>query len=72
MVDGVKAVASGSEEVLYRNMPHATWTVYRTLGVRGLFRGAATRILFHTPSTAITMAIYEECKWLWGRFLSSD
>jgi hypothetical protein len=50
-------------------MLHATQRVYETQGIRGLFRGAGTRILFHTPSTAITMALYEACKQWWCYWL---
>ena len=43
--------------------------VYREDGVRGLYRGAGARVLFHTPSTAITMAVFEECKKRWTQVL---
>ena len=43
--------------------------VYVQDGMRGLFRGAGARVLFHTPSTAITMAIFEECKKRWAQIL---
>ena len=36
--------------------------VYRTTGLRGLYRGAFIRILFHAPSTAVTMVAFEEMK----------
>ena len=39
--------------------------VYITEGLKGLFRGAGARVLFHTPSTAITMGLFEECKRIW-------
>jgi hypothetical protein len=38
--------------------------------MRGLFRGAGARVLFHTPSTAITMAMFEECKKRFGQLLA--
>lgn len=44
--------------------------VYLQDGLRGLFRGAGARVLFHTPSTAITMALFEACKKKWGEILS--
>lgn len=56
-------------QVIYRSMLHATYDIYQKLGWRGLFRGAGTRILFHTPAAAITMALYEECKVLWSNVL---
>lgn len=43
--------------------------VYRQEGWRGLFRGAGARVLFHTPSTAITMAVFEDCKRRWSEVL---
>eukprot|EP01039_Chlorochromonas_danica_P004665 gene4665-5111_t len=58
-------VVREGEEVVYRGLLHALSHLYRSLGLRGLFRGASARVLFHTPSTAITMAIYEQTKaWL--------
>jgi hypothetical protein len=36
--------------------------VFQKDGIQGLFRGALARVLFHAPSTAITMASYEVCK----------
>ena len=41
--------------------------VFRQEGVRGLYRGAFTRVLFHMPSTAITLACYDECKKLFSK-----
>ena len=43
--------------------------VYRHEGLRGLWRGSFARVLFHTPSTAITMALFERFKELWGQQL---
>lgn len=48
--------------VVYRGLFHALYHIQTHLGWKGLFRGAWTRILFHTPSTAITMTMFEECK----------
>jgi hypothetical protein len=60
-------VIAGNNGVVYRNVIHALVDIYKTTGFHGLLRGAGTRILFHTPSTAITMAVYEECKKLWSQ-----
>jgi hypothetical protein len=38
--------------------------LHRAYGITGMFRGATARILFHTPSTAITMAGYDYFKQL--------
>jgi hypothetical protein len=48
--------------VVYRGLFHALYHIQTHLGWKGLFRGAGTRIMFHTPSTAITMTMFEECK----------
>ena len=44
--------------------------VYIQDGLKGLFRGAGARVLFHTPSTAITMALFEACKKKWAGILN--
>lgn len=31
-------------------------------GLRSMMRGAGTRVAFHTPTTAISMALFETCK----------
>jgi hypothetical protein len=46
--------------------------VYQTVGIRGLYRGATARILFHAPSTAITMATYEACKKWWYKYFEKN
>ena len=38
------------------------FTVYKTDGLRGLFRGAGARVAFFAPSTAIAMASFETFK----------
>ena len=49
---------------------HSLWSVlskvYRQEGFAGLWRGAFARVLFHTPSTAITMALFEGSKQWWN------
>ena len=49
----------------YRNIVHGVSEIARKEGPRGLFKGAGARIAFHAPATAITIALYEECKKLW-------
>lgn len=46
--------------------------VYQAEGIRGLYRGATARVLFHAPSTAITMATYEVCKKWWENFFEDN
>lgn len=36
--------------------------VYRHSGVQGLYRGAFARVLFHAPSTAVTIVAFDEAK----------
>lgn len=36
--------------------------VYRREGLRGLYRGALTRVFFHAPHTAVTLVAYDEFK----------
>jgi len=60
----LKTEAPAAVTVLYRGLFHAMWHIHHTLGWQGLFRGAWTRILFHTPNTALTMTLFEECKQL--------
>jgi hypothetical protein len=42
--------------------------IYEEEGIRGLFRGASVRVLFHTPSAAMTMGLFE----VWKSLLKSD
>ena len=46
----------------YRGTVHAVATIAREEGARALFRGAAARIAFHVPGTAITMTLFEELR----------
>jgi len=43
----------------YRNVWHGLATLVAQEGVGALFKGAATRCLFHIPSTAITIALVD-------------
>lgn len=43
--------------------------IVRTDGLRGLYRGAAARMIFHGPNTAITFAAYETFKGTWSDLL---
>jgi hypothetical protein len=53
----------------YASYPHALASIARQEGVRGLFRGALTRMLFHAPTTAIAMTSFETCKQMVQRVL---
>lgn len=44
--------------------PAAFRAIYSEGGVRALFRGVGARVAFHTPSTCITMTVFEECRRL--------
>jgi hypothetical protein len=41
--------------------------IYRAHGIKGLFRGALTRVAYHTPSTALTLASYDQLKLFFGK-----
>lgn len=73
---GVKVSAATTAEAIppvldarfeYSGFGDGLKKVYRHEGIKGLFKGANARVLFHAPSTAITMALYEECKKIYMR-----
>jgi hypothetical protein len=51
-------------EVVYTGLIDALRKLYAQGGVRFLFRGAMTRVAFHTPNVAIIMASYDQFKIL--------
>jgi hypothetical protein len=53
-----------SGEVVYTGLMDALGKLYAQGGVRYLFRGALTRVAFHTPNVAIIMASYDQFKIL--------
>jgi hypothetical protein len=57
--------SGGSTRTLRSMLRH----VSRHEGLRGLWRGSLARVLFHTPSTAITMALFERFKEFWNQQL---
>jgi len=46
----------------YRNIFHGVACIVRNEGFLSLYKGAFSRILYHTPSTAITMSLFETSK----------
>jgi hypothetical protein len=65
-----EGVTTGAVELThYRN----TWDGLRKImakdGMRGLFKGSGARILFHTPSTMISMSTYDHCKNWYSQML---
>jgi hypothetical protein len=70
MKEASKLNSAGSSRPL-RGLFDAMRRVYTTEGVTGLFRGAGSRVLFHTPSTALTMALFECCRGFWASIASS-
>jgi len=44
--------------------------VFAQSGLRGLYRGALARVLFHAPSTALTVALFEDFRRWWDKVLS--
>ena len=53
----------------YRGMWDGLVRVSKAEGVRGLWRGAGARMLFHAPASAITIASFEHCRLLWSSVL---
>ena len=47
---------------IYYGLSDTLFKLYHQYGLKGLYRGGLIRMLFYTPSTGITMAIYEEIK----------
>jgi hypothetical protein len=43
----------------YRNIGHGLVTIIKEEGVKALFKGAAARCMFHIPSTALTIAMFD-------------
>ena len=56
----------------YRNMVHGMQQIWLTEGARGLFKGVGARVLFHSPATALTIALYEQLKVVFGRALAAE
>ena len=48
-----------SSEKKLRGMLNAMVVIFRTVGVRGYFRGITARVLYQMPSTAICWSVYE-------------
>jgi len=46
----------------YRNIFHGVALIVQREGFLSLFKGSLSRILYHTPSTAITMSLFESSK----------
>jgi hypothetical protein len=65
---GLKGRKGPTQAGLY----HIMKKVYLQEGIKGLFRGAGARVLFHTPSTAITMTMFELCRKKWSQLLSYE
>ena len=59
---GAAAAAAAAGEAPYRNMFDGVAKAYRAGGLRGLWRGAGARVLFHAPNQALTMAVFEACR----------
>lgn len=63
---------AGAAEDTYTGLVDVLVKLHSKYGVRGLFRGALTRVCFFTPSTAITMASYDQLKLLLTQPTSSS
>jgi hypothetical protein len=58
----VGASATPSLDFGYTGLVQGLGKMLREEGGRAMFRGALTRVAFHAPTTAITMALFETCK----------
>jgi hypothetical protein len=56
----------------YRNMFDGMRQIWLAEGARGLFKGVGARVLFHSPATALTIALYEQLKVVFGRALVAE
>eukprot|EP01035_Chromulina_nebulosa_P018562 gene18562-24285_t len=66
----VQRGGSYTSQIAYTGLYDILSRVYISEGFKGLFRGAMARVLYHAPSTAITMAVFEECKKFWLKRLN--
>ncbi|CAM9747376.1 unnamed protein product, partial [Choristocarpus tenellus] len=67
-------LAHGSEAgvpspLQHRGMIDTLVHIYQKGGITGLFKGSGARMAFHAPSTAITMALYEQAREMWAAVL---
>jgi len=53
----------------YRGLAHGLRKMVAEEGFAAMLRGAGTRVAFHAPTTAITMALFETCKGAAARAL---
>lgn len=65
-------VATSSSETASLGFFPLLWTVYRSAGISGLFRGAGARVAFFAPSTAIAMAAFESFKLRLSPFFAEE
>ena len=55
-------ISTTSAVTTYRGVWHALTSIYKQEGFKHLFRGGGARMLFHAPSTAVTLTSYEYVK----------
>ena len=61
-LDAPEKAMTADSTAAYKNSWDGLTKIYKHDGIRGLFRGVNARILFHTPSTMISMTCYEQSK----------
>ena len=61
-LDAPEKAMTADSTTAYKNSWDGLTKIYKHDGIRGLFRGVNARILFHTPSTMISMTCYEQSK----------
>lgn len=61
-----------AERYRYEGTLHGLRTIAKTEGARGLWRGATARVLYHAPTTGISMLLFENCTAVARQLLSKD
>jgi len=61
-----------STKVTYNNLIHGLVLIYKTEGVSGLYKGSVARVLYHTPTGALSMSFLELTKPYVRKFLDEE
>ena len=56
----------------YRHFLHGLYVATVEEGFPSLFKGAGARMLFHAPSVAISISLYERLKLFWEKVLRME
>jgi hypothetical protein len=61
-----------SDKAVYRNLLQGLSLISQTEGMTGLFKGSLARVLYHSPTTAISMSILEAMKPIIRKTFNED